>query len=79
MNKITWISLVLFILVWYFFGKVWLVKNTDNFKFSDRDKSMVFPIEKTSNIDLDALTPTPTIVPPTLETKSGTDTSQIKP
>ena len=77
MNKIAWISLILFILVWYLFGKVWLAKNNDGFKFSDRDKSMVFPIEKTSNLDLDA--PTPTLLPPTLETKSGTDTSQIKP
>lgn len=80
MKKVTWISIILFILTWYFFGKFWQNNPNNNFKFSDRDKIMVFPTPKTIILDIEnpstAPSSTPTIS--TVEIKSSTDASVVK-
>lgn len=60
MKKVTWISLALLIILWYFFAKFWQYNPSDNFKFSDRDKTMVFPTPKTLLLNLS--TPSSTLV-----------------
>jgi hypothetical protein len=81
MSKITWISLILFVILWIVFAKFWLKNSTDEFKFYDRDKFMVFPTPKIVTKDLDDKTNPQTATgssSPTLEYISSTDSSVIK-
>lgn len=81
MKRITWISIILFALLWFFFAKFWLKSPNDEFKFVDRDRFMVFPTPKINTVDLMA-TPSPKISTssgyPTIEYISSSDSSVIK-
>lgn len=77
MKSTAWILLIFTIVLWFFFQKFWFSAEP-NFVFFDRNKTMVFPTQKTETLDPFV---TPTIIITPLVTplpKVGTDTSSIK-
>ncbi len=78
MKKIGLLILFIIFLFWFFFKNVWLAGPGNDFKYSDRDKTTVFPVSAPATVDPFSPTPTQTQDSPTLEIKSSTDTSVIK-
>ncbi len=78
MKKIAWITLILLFVFWYLFSKVWLKDSETDFKFSDRDKTSVFPTPKNDVLDPFSPSITEKVEAPTIEIKSSSDTSTIK-
>lgn len=71
MKKHSWAILIILIIIWAIFFKVWIGNGQDGFKFSNRENETVFPTPLIKPVDDNLIKEASPASVPTVSTSSG--------